>query len=89
LQYRQEAEVVVAEECEQAAAETAAMTTRAARLAMAELAAARVEVEAAATVDAAHAMAAEIKALHDSSISSSVSADDGTDDEIKLAREAA
>jgi hypothetical protein len=55
---------------------------------MAELAAARAEVEVAATTDAARATAAELKALHDSSINSSVSADGGTDDELKLAREA-
>jgi hypothetical protein len=51
----------VAEERERAAAETAAMAARAARLVMAELAAARAEVEAAA-VDAARAAAAELEA---------------------------
>jgi hypothetical protein len=56
---------------------------------MAELAAARTEVEEAAATDAARAVAAEIEALHGSSISSSVSANGGTDDELKLAREAA
>jgi hypothetical protein len=56
---------------------------------MAELAAARAEVEAAAAVDAARAAAAELEALHDSSIGSSVSANGGTNDELKLAREAA
>jgi hypothetical protein len=56
---------------------------------MAELAAARTEVEAAAATDAARAAAAELEALRDSSISRSVSADDGTDDELKLTREAA
>jgi hypothetical protein len=48
---------------------------------MMELAAARAKVEAAA-------VAAELEALHGSSISSSVSADGGTDDELKLTREA-
>jgi hypothetical protein len=47
----------VAEERERAAAETVATTARAARLAMAELAAARAEVEAAAAADAARAAA--------------------------------
>jgi hypothetical protein len=56
---------------------------------MAELAAARTEVEAAAVTDAARAAVAELEALRDSSISRSVSADDGTDDELKLTREAA
>jgi hypothetical protein len=55
---------------------------------MAELAAARVEVEAAAAMDAAHAAVAELKALRGSSISSSISTDNGTDDELKMAREA-
>jgi hypothetical protein len=58
-------------------------------LAMAELAAARVEVEAAAAADAARAVAAELEVLCGSSINSSVSADGSTDDELKLAREAA
>jgi hypothetical protein len=89
VQHRQEAEVVTAEEREQAAAETAATAARAARLAMAELAAARVEVEAAVAVDAARAAAAELKALRTSSIGGSVSADDDRDNELKLAREAA
>jgi hypothetical protein len=56
---------------------------------MAELAAARAEVEAAAATDATRAAAAEFEALCNSSVSSSVSANDGTDDELKLAREAA
>jgi hypothetical protein len=56
---------------------------------MTELTVARVEVEAATVTGASRAVAAELKTLHDSSISSSVSADSGTDDEIKLAREAA
>jgi glucosamine 6-phosphate synthetase-like amidotransferase/phosphosugar isomerase protein len=88
-QHRQEAEVGAAEERERAAAETAVTAARAARLAMAELATARVEVEVAAAADAARAAAAELEALRDSSISSSVSADGGTDDELKLMREAA
>jgi hypothetical protein len=58
-------------------------------LAVAELAAARAEVKAAAAVDAARTAAAELKVLHDNSTSSSVSADGGTDDELKRAREAA
>jgi hypothetical protein len=66
-------EVAATEERERAAA-------RAARLAMAELAAA---------ADLARAAAAELDALRSSSISSSVSVDGGTDDELKLAREAA
>jgi hypothetical protein len=41
VQHRQEAEVATAEECERAAAETAAAAIRVARLAMVELAAAR------------------------------------------------
>jgi hypothetical protein len=61
----------------------------AARLAMAELAAARTKVEATATVDAARAAVAELKALRASSTGSSVFADDDRDNELKLAREAA
>jgi lipase chaperone LimK len=61
----------------------------AARLAMAELAAARTKVEATVTVDAAHAAVAELKALRASSTGSSVFADDDRDNELKLAREAA
>jgi pyruvate/2-oxoglutarate dehydrogenase complex dihydrolipoamide acyltransferase (E2) component len=62
----------------------------AARLTMAELAAARTEVEAAAAAaDAACAAAAELEALCTSSTGSSVSADDDKDNELKLAREAA
>jgi hypothetical protein len=76
----------VTEECERAAAETAATS---AKLAMAELVAAKAGVEAAAAVDAARAAAAELEALRGSSISNTVSADGGTDNEIKLAREAA
>jgi hypothetical protein len=56
---------------------------------MAKLAAARAEVEAAATVDAARAAAAELEALRASSTGSSVSADDDRDNELKLARDAA
>jgi hypothetical protein len=73
-QRRQEAEV--------AAAETAATAARAARLAMVELAAAKAEVEATTA-------AAELETLRGSSASSSVSANGGTNDELKLAREAA
>jgi hypothetical protein len=89
VQHWQEAEVAAAKERERAAVETAATAARAARLAMAELAAARVEVEAAAAADAARAVAAELEVLCGSSINSSVSADGSTDDELKLAREAA
>jgi hypothetical protein len=85
-QHRQEAEVAVAEERERAAAETAA---RAARLAMAELEAARTEVEAAAAADAARAVAVKLGALRASSIGSTVSANDDRDNELKLTREAA
>jgi hypothetical protein len=46
VQHRQEAKVAAAEERERAAAETAAMVARTARLAMVELAAVRAEVEA-------------------------------------------
>jgi hypothetical protein len=56
---------------------------------MAKLAATRAEVEAATAADAARAAAAELEALRGSSISSTVSADGGTDVELKLAREAA
>jgi hypothetical protein len=69
----------VVEERERAAAETAATAARAARLVMAELAAARAEVEA----------AAELEALRVSSTGSFVSADNDRDNELKLAREAA
>jgi multidrug efflux pump subunit AcrA (membrane-fusion protein) len=66
----------------------AATTAREARLAVAELAAARAEVEAAEAADAARAAAAELEAQRGSSIGSSVSSDGGTNDEIRLAREA-
>jgi hypothetical protein len=66
--------------------ETATTVARVARLAMAELAVARAEVEVAAVADAAHAVTAELEALRCSSISSSVSADIGTNDDLKLAR---
>jgi hypothetical protein len=62
------------------------MAARAVRLAMAKLVATRTEVKAAAAVDVARAAAAELEALRCSSISSSVPADGGTDDELKLAR---
>jgi hypothetical protein len=54
-----------------------------------ELAAAREEVEAAEAADAARAAAAELKALSGSSADNSVSGDDNTNDELRLAREAA
>jgi hypothetical protein len=79
----------VAEERERAAVETAATAARVVSLAMVELAAARAEVEAAAVADVARVAAAELEALRGSSIGSSVSANGGTDDELKLAREAA
>jgi hypothetical protein len=88
-QQRQEAEVAAAEERERAAVETAATAARAARLAMAELAAARAEVEAAAAADTARAAAAELKALRANSTNSSVFTDDDRDNEFKLTREAA
>jgi hypothetical protein len=78
VQHRQDVEVAAAEERERAAAETTATAVKAARLVMAELAVVRAEVEAASAV-------AE---LCGSSISSSVSADGGTDDELKLVRDA-
>jgi hypothetical protein len=80
VQHRQEAEVAAAEERERAAAEIAAT---AARAMMAELAAERAEVEAAAVVDAARAAAAELKALRASSTDSSVSTDDDRDNELR------
>jgi hypothetical protein len=83
--HRQEAEVAAAEERERAAAETAATATR---LTMAELVAARAEVEAAAAADAARATAAELEALRASSTDNSVSADDNRDNELKPTREA-
>jgi hypothetical protein len=89
MQHRQEAEITAAEERERAVVETAVTAARAARLAMAELAAARAEVEAAATSDAAHVAAAELEALCASSTDSSVFADDDRDNELKLAWEAA
>jgi hypothetical protein len=64
--------------------ETAVTAARAARLAMAELAATRAEVEAAAAADVARAAVAELESLRASSTSNSVSADDDRD-----AREAA
>jgi hypothetical protein len=56
---------------------------------MVELAAAKAEVEAAAAVDAARVVAAELEALRASSTGSSVSANDDRDNELKLAREVA
>eukprot|EP00267_Zea_mays_P035567 XP_008671659.1 uncharacterized protein LOC103649093 [Zea mays] len=74
---------------ERAAAAATATAVRAARLAAAELTAARVEVEAAEAVDAARAAAAELEALRGSRAGSSASIDDNTDKELRLAREAA
>jgi hypothetical protein len=67
----------------------AATAARAARLAAAKLAAARAEVEAAEAADAARAAAAELEALCGSRAGSSASVDDNTDEELRLAREAA
>jgi hypothetical protein len=61
----------------------------AAQLAAAELAAARAKVEAAETADASRVAAAELEALRGSSAGSSVSGDGNTNDELRLAREAA
>jgi hypothetical protein len=83
---QQEAEVATAHERERAA--TATTAARAARLAAAELAAARAKVEAAEAADAARAAAAKLEALRDSSVSSSVSDDGSTNDELRLPREA-
>jgi hypothetical protein len=55
---------------------------------MAELTAARAQVEAATTVDAAHAAVVELEALRASNTGSSVSADNDRDNELKLAMEA-
>jgi hypothetical protein len=81
---QQEAEIAAAQERERAAA-----AARAARLAVAELAAARAEVEAAEAADAARAAAAELEVLRGSRAGSSASVDDNTDEEFRLAREAA
>jgi hypothetical protein len=89
VQHRQEAEVTAAEERERAAVETASTAARVARLAMAKLVAARVEVEAAAAADAACAAVTELKALRASSTGSSVSTEDDKDNELKQARETA
>jgi hypothetical protein len=56
---------------------------------MAELAATRAEVEAAAVADAARAAAAELEALRASSTGSFVSVNDNRDNELKQTREAA
>jgi hypothetical protein len=86
---QQEAEVAAAQERERATAAAAATAARAARLAAAELAAARAEVEVAAAADAARAATAELEALRGSRAGSSASVDDNTDEELRLAREAA
>ena len=64
-------------------AATAAAAARASRLAQAELAVARAEVEAAAVADAARAAAAEVEDLR-SSHSCSIAADDSADPELEL-----
>jgi hypothetical protein len=56
---------------------------------MAELAATRAEVEAAAVADATRAAAAELEALRASSTGSFVSVNDNRDNELKQTREAA
>lgn len=58
-------------------------------MAAAELAAARAEVEAAEAADAARAAATELEVLRGSRAGSSASVDDNTDEELRLAREAA
>jgi hypothetical protein len=68
--------------------ETAETTVRAARLAIAELAALRPEVEAMAAADAARAAVVELEALRASSTDNSISADDDRDNKLKLTREA-
>jgi hypothetical protein len=79
----------VAEERERAATQAAAAAGRASRLAAAELAAARAEVEAAAATDVARAVAAEVEVLRGSH-NSSISADDSADADLELLeREAA
>jgi hypothetical protein len=89
MQHQQEAEVAAAEERERAAVETAATAARATGLAMAELAATRVEVEAAAVANAARVAVVELEALRANSTGNSVSANDDRDNELKLASEAA
>jgi hypothetical protein len=74
------------EERERAVAEIAATT---ARLTMVKLVAVRAEVEAAMATDVVCVVAVELESLCGSSTTSSVSADGGTDDELKRAREAA
>jgi hypothetical protein len=85
------AEVAATQGRERAAAAAAATATatRAARLAAAELAAARAEVKAAEAADADRAAAAELEVMRGSSVDSSVSGDGSTNDELRLAREAA
>jgi hypothetical protein len=61
---------------------------RVARLMMAELAVARVEVEAAVAMDATREAAAELEALRGSNTSNSVSTNGGTNDELEQVREA-
>jgi hypothetical protein len=56
---------------------------------MAELAAARAEVEVVVAVDATRAAVAELEVLRASSTGNSVSANDDRDNEFKLARDAA
>jgi hypothetical protein len=58
-------------------------------MAAAELAAARTEVEAAEAADDARAAAAELETLRGSRAGSSASVDDNTDEELRMAREAA
>jgi hypothetical protein len=81
---RQETEVAAIEECERA---TIVTTSRVARLAVVELAATRAEVEAAE--DVACAAVTDLEALHDTSVGNSASADGSTNNELRLAKEAA
>jgi hypothetical protein len=62
---------------------------KAAWLAVVELASARAEVEATETVDAGRAAVAEFETLRGSTVGSSISGDGSTNDELRLAREAA
>jgi hypothetical protein len=88
VQHRQEVKVTAVEERERATAKTAATTARATRLVMAELTAARAEVEAAAALDATRATVTELEALRANSTGSSVSTDDDRNNELKPMREA-
>jgi hypothetical protein len=64
-------------------------TSRVARLAVVELAATRAEVEAMEAEDAACAVVTDLEALHDTSVGNSAFADGSTNNELRLAKEAA